>query len=104
MNKDKENDALWELLGRARRVEPSPFFARKVVAEIRRLEQRPRFSLNRLLRWFIPTAACAGLLFGWLAYQHQQDDSFNADFDRVADLQSLVASDDSLAWLDDPAL
>ncbi len=105
MDKDEENDALWELLGRARRVEASPYFARKVVTAIRRQEERPRFSLSVLLRWLIPSAACAGLILGWLTYQHQQDDDvFDADFARAADLQSLVASDDSLAWLEDPAL
>lgn len=104
MDKDEENDALWELLGRARRVEASPYFARKVVTAIRNQERRPRFSLRMLLRWLVPSAACAGLILGWLAYHHQQDDLFNADFDRAADLQSLVASDDSLAWLEDPAM
>lgn len=105
MDKDEENDALWELLGRARRVEASPFFARKVVSAIRHQEQTPRFSLSKLLRWLVPTAACAGILLGWLVYESPQDDnSFNAEFDRTADLQSLVASDDSLAWLEDPAL
>src|SRR5262245_62293413 len=102
MDKDNEQDALWQLLGRAKRVEASPYFARKVVTAVRNQQQTPRFSLSMLLRWLVPTAACAGLLLGWFAYQHQQDDLFNADFDQVADLQSLVASDDSLAWLDDP--
>ena len=105
MNEEDEKDALWDLLGRARRVEASPFFARKVITAIRNQERPSRFSLRMLLRWFVPTAACAGLLLGWLAYQHREDDDlFNADFDRAADLQSLVASDDSLAWLEDPAL
>lgn len=104
MDKDEEDDALWELLGRSRRVEASPYFARKVVAALRAEQQRPRFRVGVLLRWLIPSAACAGLVLAWLSYQHQQDDLFNADFDRAADLQSLIASDDSLAWLDDPAL
>jgi hypothetical protein len=104
MDKNEENDALWKLLGRARRVEASPYFARKVVSAVRSQEPAPRLSLRVLLRWLIPSAACAGLILGWLTYQYQQDDVFNADFDRAADLQSLVASDDSLAWLDDPAL
>jgi hypothetical protein len=97
MDKDEERDALWELLGRARRVEASPYFARKVVTAIRREEERPRFSLSLLLRWLIPSAACAGLILGWLIYQYQEDDVFDADFARAADLQSLVASDESLA-------
>ena len=104
MDKDEENDALWELLGRARRVEASPYFARRVVAAIRNQEKRPRFSVSVLLRWLIPSAACAGLVLGWLSYQNQQQDLFDADFDRTADLQSLVASEDSFLWVDDSAL
>jgi hypothetical protein len=105
MDKDEENDALWKLLGRARQVEASPYFARRVVSAVRSQETAPRLSLRVLLRWLIPSAACAALALGWLIHQHQQDDDiFDADFDRAADLQSLVASDDSLAWLDDPAL
>ena len=104
MDKDEENDALWELLGRARRVEASPYFARRVVAAIRNQEKRPRFSVSVLLRWLIPSAACAGLVLGWLSYQNQQQDLFDADFDRTADLQSLVASEDSFLWVEDSAL
>lgn len=104
MDKDVENDALWELLGRARRVEASPYFARKVLGTVRNQEPRPWFSVSVLLRWLIPSAACAGLILGWLTYQTQQEDLFNADFDRTADLQSLVASEDSLLWIEDPAL
>jgi hypothetical protein len=104
MDNEEENDALWKLLDRARSVEASPYFARKVIGAIQKQERHPWFSLGVLLRWLIPSAACAGLIFGWLTYQHQQEDIFNADFDRAADLQSLVASEDSLAWLEDPAL
>jgi hypothetical protein len=104
MDNDEENDALWELLGRARRVEASPYFARKVVAAIQNQKQSHWSSVSVLLRWLIPSAACAGLAIVWLAYQHQQQDLFNADFDRTADLASLVASDDSLEWIEDSAL
>jgi hypothetical protein len=104
MDKDGENDAVWELLRRARRVEASPYFARRVVGAIRNQEKRPHFSVSVLLRWLIPAAACAGLALGWLAYQHEQKVVFDEDFDRAADLQSLVAAEDSFLVLDDPAL
>ncbi|HEY5814109.1 MAG TPA: hypothetical protein VIT23_15815 [Terrimicrobiaceae bacterium] len=104
MDEQKEEDALWELLGRARRVKASPYFARKVMRAIQEQDQTASFSWKILLRWFLPTAACAGLVLGWMTYQHQQEDLFNAEFDSAADLESLVASDDSLAWLEDPAL
>jgi hypothetical protein len=101
MDKDEENDALWELLGRARRVEASPYFARRVVGAIRNEQKRPRFSVSLLLRWLIPTAAVAGLVLGWLSYQNQEQDVFDADFNRTADLQSLVSSEDSFLWIEE---
>jgi len=104
MDDYKENDALWELLGRARRVEASPYFARKVLGAIHKEERRPWFSVGALLRWIIPTAACAGLIIGWATYQHQQEGTFNVYFDSAADLQSLVASEDSSVWFEDPTM
>ena len=101
MDKDDENDALWELLGQARRVEASPYFARRVVGAIRNQQEPSRFSLSVLLRWLIPTAALAGLVLGWLAYQNQEQDVFDADFNRTADLQSLVSSEDSFLWVEE---
>jgi hypothetical protein len=104
MDDFKENDALWDLLGRAPRVEASPYFARKVMAAIRE-EKQSRFSLSALLRWAIPTGAFAAILIGWAAYQHEQQlDAFNNYFDNAADLQSLIASEDTSVWLDDPRL
>lgn len=101
---NEEEDALWKLLGRARRVEASPYFARKVLGAVQKQDRHSWPSLGALFRWLIPTAACAGLIMGWIVYQHQQEDVFNADFDRAADLQSLVASEDSFAWFEDPAM
>ena len=60
-----------------------------------------RFSLGVLLRWLIPTAALAGLVLGWFAYQNQEQDVFDADFNRTADLQSLVSSEDSFLWVEE---
>ena len=101
MDNDEENDALWELLGRARQVKASPYFARRVVGAVRNQQERPRFSVSVLLRWLIPSAAAAGLVLGWLAYQNQEQDVFDADFNRTADLQSLVTSEDSFLWIEE---
>ena len=101
MDKDDENDALWELLGQARRVEASPYFARRVVGAIRNQQKPSRFSPSVLLRWLIPTAALAGIVLGWFAYQNQEQDVFDADFNRTADLQSLVSSEDSFLWVEE---
>lgn len=100
---DEKDDALWQLLGRARRVEASPYFSRKVLRAVQEQDQRAWFP-GSLLRWLIPTAACAALVIGWLSYQNQQDDLFNADFDSAADLPSLVAYDESLVWSEDSAM
>lgn len=43
-------DPLWKLLGRASKVEPSPFFARNAVREARRLDVAPAGWWGRLLR------------------------------------------------------
>jgi hypothetical protein len=103
MDDFKEHDPLWDLLGRARRVNPSPYFTRKVLNAIRE-EERPRFSIAMLLRWVIPAAACAALIIGWPIYQQDKQDAFNAYFDSAADLQSLVASEDPSLWIDEPTL
>ena len=108
MDDFKENDALWDLLGRARQVKASPYFARKVLSAIRE-EKRPRFSLAALLRWVIPAGACAALIIGWSIYQqelyqHEQQDAFDAYFDSAADLQSLIASEDVSLWLEERSL
>jgi hypothetical protein len=103
MDDFKEKDPLWDLLGRSRRIEASPYFVRKVMRAIQE-EKRPQFSWVALLRWLIPTAAFAALVIGWVAYQHDQEEAFNADFDDAADLQSLIASEDASLWLDDPTL
>lgn len=103
MDDFKENDPLWDMLGRARRVNASPYFVRKVLSAVRE-EKRPQFSVAALLRWVIPAAACAALIIGWPIYQHEQQDAFNAYFDSAADLQSLIASEDTSLWLEDPAL
>ncbi|MGB7791383.1 MAG: hypothetical protein WBL39_09230 [Terrimicrobiaceae bacterium] len=104
MDDFKEKDPLWELLGRSPRVGASPYFVRKVLRAIH--EEKPsRFSWVALWRWLIPTAACAALVIGWAAYQHGQQEAFDAYFDQAADLQSLVvASEDASVWLDEPTL
>jgi hypothetical protein len=103
MDDFKESDALWDLLGRAPRVEASPYFARKVLAAIRE-EKQPRFSVSALLRWVVPTGVFAAFVIGWAAYQHEQQDTFDAYFDSAADLQSLIASEDTSVWMDESKL
>ncbi len=98
MDDFSEKDPLWNLLGRARKVEASPYLARKVLRAIREEPSRP--VLGAFWRWFLPASACAALVLGWSAWQWRADESeFNETFDAVADLQSLVLYED-IAWVD----
>ena len=82
---------------------PPPISYAKVLRAVRE-EKRPQFSIATLLRWVIPAAACAALFIAWPIYQHEQQDAFNAYFDSAADLQSLIASEDTSLWLEEPTL
>ena len=104
MDDFEEKDPLWELLGRSRRIEASPYFVRKVLNAISEEERRPRFTLSMLLRWLIPTGACAALVIAWTAYRYDQQETFNAYFDNAAELESLIASEDASEWLHEAAL
>lgn len=102
MDERNEQDALWDLLGKARKTEASPYFTRKVLRAVQE-EARPVFSLSLLLRWLLPVSACAAVVLGWSAYSWQQDQKaaeFNAYFDMAADMQSLVVQDDTSVWID----
>lgn len=44
MKNSEENDPVWELLNQASRPDPSPFFSRNVVREVRKMESKPSFS------------------------------------------------------------
>ncbi len=102
MDERNEQDALWDLLGKARQTEASPYFTRKVLRAVQE-EVRPGFSFALLLRWLIPVSATAAVVIGWSAYSWQQDEKtaeFNAYFDMAADIQSLVVQDDTSIWID----
>ena len=99
---EDEKDQLWDLLGKARKTEVSPYFTRKVLRAVRE-ERKPAFSFFILLRWLVPASACAALVIGGSAYfwqQEQKTAEFNEYFDTAADLQSLVVQDDTSFWID----
>lgn len=100
-----EKDALWDLLGKARKVEASPYFTRQVMREVREQGRRPAWSLSLVLRWLIPASAAAALVLAWSALHWQNDPSqedFNAYFDSAADLQSLIAQEDASIFILEP--
>ena len=113
--KREDDQQLWDLLGRARPTEVSPFFARNVVRTIR---QRPE-GFGRLRRWLTPrklipaTALAATIIAAMLMIQRPA--SLNLaegmpdvvaaidpqDYDVIADLDDLTAVDESNQWDDD---
>ena len=114
MNRE-EDEKLWNLLGRATEPTASPFFARNVLRKIReaRGESSPRGSWY--LRWMVPAAGVAVVIIAGLAVptqiinRHQSSSQAELavaegqDGDLLADLDDLMASDDSSA-LDDAVL
>jgi hypothetical protein len=107
MDDVEEKDALWDLLGRSRRIEASPYFVRKVLHAVDERE-RQRFSWATLLRWFVPAATCAAFVIGltayFTAYRNDQQEVFNAYFDDAAGLELLIASEEESEWLEEAAL
>jgi hypothetical protein len=115
--KREDDEQLWDLLGRAAEPPVSPFFARNVLRRIRegsRWSQRARtwFSLRRLLP--IPAAAALALIAAvifvhnsaWRQSPSSSEPDLLAkidpqDYDVVADLDDLLASDENSLWDDD---
>lgn len=106
--KREEDEKLWDLLGHAAEPKVSPFFARNVVRKIREAQgestARPWWSL----RWLMPAAGVAVAVIAALMLRvqvPQQNPSDNRgdglalteaqDSELLADLDDLLASDDS---------
>ena len=112
--KRDEDRQLWDLLGQARPAEVSPFFARNVIRRIRERGQRPEW-----LRWLqaktlIPATGLAVALVATMllmqrpASLNPADDTPDViaaldpqDYDIIADLDELMAADESNLWDDD---
>jgi hypothetical protein len=115
---DREDDEkLWDLLGKAPSVEFSPFFARNVLRRIREqpswfMAARSWFSWRRL----VPVSALAAAVIGTFLFLHSPAPRENPatdsaepdviakidaqDYEVVADLDDLLASDESNLWDD----
>ena len=113
----EDDQALWDLLGRA--AEPprlSDFFARNVVRQARQ-----RSAISEWFRWprFIPASLAAALLLtgivvaiehpSWRKPVGESEPDVVAkidpqDFEVVADLDLLVASDETNLWDDNQSL
>jgi hypothetical protein len=116
MNRE-DDQQLWDLLGRARPTEVSPFFARNIVRTIR--ERPPRFGwLRTWLRpgKLIPATGLAIVVIAAMFMLHRPashnlnpaDETPDVvaaidpqDYDVVADLDELMAADENNLWDDD---
>lgn len=102
--RDEREDALWDLLGKARSVEASPFFARKVLRAVS--DTRPvEMAWLRWLRMLAPAGACAALAVA-VVFGAMQDAPVSvassdtaAEFDTIANLDVLVADYESSLWI-----
>jgi hypothetical protein len=109
---DPERDQLWCLLGKAKVEEPSPFFAAKVVASVRKLKEDRRVFWANWVRFGLP-GALAGALAVFLTVfsvrvEHKMIESKPvivtqtepSDLELIADLDSALSSEESSVWLD----
>jgi hypothetical protein len=102
---DTRDEALWDLLGRARGVNVSPYFARKVLRVVEASEEPRPAWWQAFLRVVAPTAICAGIVAMAIVgagEKHRQPSVANADieFETIQNLDLLVSSYESSLWLD----
>jgi hypothetical protein len=118
MNRE-DDQKLWDLMGAAKPPAVSPFFARNVLRTIR---QRPAV-LRRITGWFalsrlVPAATVAMAIIVTVFVVNGPDKTEMAltndsdpvaridpqDYDVVADLDELIASDENALWDDTSSL
>src|SRR5271165_5904867 len=108
---DPEHDQLWSLLGRAKSHEPSPFFAAKVVASVRKVQEDRRMFWGNWLRFGLPGALAGALAVFLTVFSVQVEPKTQAkpvvvtqnapsDLELIADLDSALSSEESSVWLD----
>jgi predicted exporter len=113
--KREEDQQLWDLLGRTRPIELSPFFARNVVRKTRTGARRFIWLQAWLRpRKLVPLAGVAVALVAAILAMHQPGPRSRGDntpdviakidpqdYDVIADLDELLAADDNSLWDDD---
>lgn len=101
-----EKDDLYHLLGRSKRIEPSPYFVRNVLRAVR---QQPRSSWRSWLLFprLAAVAAVILLAFGTFLLKDNSENAALADltnptdFEVVTNLDDLIAYADNSLWLSD---
>ncbi len=108
MNSD-EHDELWNLLGKARQSFPAPFLARNILRKIRTQQRRPTFfgqAFALLRKWRLATlgaAAVALLAVNLAPHTKKQGEAIQlaaTDYEVIANLDELLASQENSLWTD----
>lgn len=112
MHHEEEHDALWQLLGKARQPQVSPFFSRNVLREVRGLHGEPAGWFAGLRRhWQVAALTACALALAGVATLHQsrpdeslivlaQQVSASADYSVIENLDELLEADENSVWLD----
>lgn len=105
----EEYDDLDSLLGRAKTVEPSPFFARNVLRHLRQQQAgRKRHRISWRLAW-LTSAMLVLALLGTFTHQtaNMPDQALFAgpsDIEIIQDLDELLVSQEDTTWTDDTSI
>ncbi|HEY2614755.1 MAG TPA: hypothetical protein VGI42_03535 [Chthoniobacterales bacterium] len=115
--KREDDQELWDLLGHVDEPKISPFFARNVLREVRERKRPTRFAAWLSLRRLIPATGLAVALVAIvllrtqvpsvpLSHAHRsRPAAIDAqDYDLIADLDDLAASDDNSSLEDNVLL
>ena len=106
-----ERDQLWDLLGKAKAAEPSPFFAAKTVAAVRKLQAHRRSFWANWARFGLPGALAGALAVFFTVFSVRTEPKREtkpvattqtelSDLELIADLDSALSSEESSVWLD----
>ncbi len=110
---NEEQDDLWDLLGRAKAPEPSPFFSRNVLRAIREEEQeKPGFFFQLRRHWQVTAiSTCAVIVaasFAFVPHMHPTDPvlvlaqevSVSPDYQVISNLDELLDTERNSIWLE----
>ena len=114
--KREDDDQLWDLLGKAARPQASPFFARNVLRQIR---EEPRWNWGPWISWrrLVPASglAVAVAIATFFAVDRAPEEPLSGeddliaeidvqDYEVVADLDVLLAADETSLWEENSSL
>jgi uncharacterized membrane protein YvbJ len=115
--KREDDEQLWDLLGRAPKAKVSSFFARNILRQVRQEQSkagRSWFSWRRL----VPASAVALAIIATVVFVYNPSPQTSSeaqvdpviaqidvqDYEVVADLDNLLASDENSPWDDNSSL